>query len=309
MRLLVLTHSLDDPSFRLRWGQLFPMLEGEGIECSAAAIPARGKTAVLAAAAEADVTVHHRRLLGRRDYAVLRRAAKRLIYDIDDALCYRPLAPHRSRQRERRFFRAAGGADAVFAGNRVLAGISRIANRRVMVVPTTLLPDHYGYEGPKLERFTAVWIGQRSTVPLLDPILRSLRDAGIPLRVIADTAPDGTEFVPWSLEAEARALGEAHVGVMPIPNNPIARGKCGFKLLQYFAAGLPAVASPVGVNRSLAAGGALLARTPAEWVAALTTLRDDAELRDRMGAAAFAFVSRRYNAEHLAQRVARLLKT
>ena len=307
MRLLVLTHRLADPSYRLRWGQLFPMLEGEGIECAAAEIPARGKGAVLARAGEYDVTVHHRRLLGRRDFAVLRRAAKRLIYDIDDALCYRPEAPHRSRRRATRFFRAAGGADAVFAGNRVLAGITRIANRRVMVVPTTLLPDHYRYDGPKRERFTAVWIGQRSTLPLLDPILPVLRETGILLRVIADSAPAGTEFVPWSLEGEAKALGEAHVGVMPVPNNPIARGKCGFKLLQYFAAGLPAVASPVGVNRSLAAGGALLARTPEEWVAALVALRDDPGRRDRMGAAARAFVSRRYNAEHLAQRVARLL--
>ena len=91
-------------------------------------------------------------------------------------------------------------------------------------------------------------------------------------------------------------------------NDRFARGKCGFKLLQYFAAGLPAVASPVGVNRALASGGALLARTPDEWVSAVLRLRDDAKLRERMGKGARAFVARRYSAEHLAVRLSRLLQ-
>jgi glycosyltransferase involved in cell wall biosynthesis len=92
------------------------------------------------------------------------------------------------------------------------------------------------------------------------------------LRVIAD-AGRGAELVPWSLETEFARLAECHVGLAPLPSDPFTRGKCGYKLLQYYAAGLPAVASPVGVHRTMAEGGALLARTPAEWTAALRQRR------------------------------------
>jgi glycosyltransferase involved in cell wall biosynthesis len=309
VRLLVLTHRLSDPSFRLRWGQLFPLLAEMGVEGRAEEIPANGRRAVFARATDADVTVLHRRLLGARNFRALRGYAKRLVYDFDDALCYRPHAPHRSKNRERRFFRAVAGADMVFAGNRVLAGIARIARPRVRVIPTTVDPAHYAFDGAKAEHFTAVWIGQRWTLPHLQTALPALLAAGVAVRVVADEAPDGAEFVPWSLEGEAAALGSAHVGLMPLPDDPFARGKCGFKLLQYFAAGLPAVASPVGVNRALASGGALLARRPEEWVSAVLRLRDDRALRERMGNGARAFVARRYAAEHLAARLSRLLQS
>jgi glycosyltransferase involved in cell wall biosynthesis len=90
----------------------------------------------------------------------------------------------------------------------------------------------------------------------------------------------------------------------PLPSDPFARGKCGYRLLQYYAAGLPAVASPVGVQRTLAEGGALLARTPAEWTAALLRLRAEGGVRGPKGR---AFVERRYAAPALAERLKRIL--
>ena len=259
---------------------------------------------VFDAAAKAEAVVLHRRLLGARDFARLRKSARRLIYDFDDALCYRPDPPHRSRKRESRFFRTVRESDIVLAGNRNLAGLARLRAKRVFVIPSTVEIA----EAPsprKLEEFTAVWIGQRATLPHLELVRQALLDAGIRLRVIADEAPDGCEFIPWSAETEHRALAECHVGLMPLPSTRFTRGKCGYKLLQYYAASLPAVVSPVGVNRTLASGGALLARGPEEWVDALGRLRD-ADLRESLGTQGLSFVKRRYSAGPLVERLRRV---
>ncbi len=298
MRLLVLTHRFEDPSFRVRWGRFLGTLGAEARE-----IPDRGRAKVLRLAREAETVVLHRRLLGGLDFGRLRRAARRLVYDFDDALCYRPSPPHRSLLRERRFFRTVQLADLVLAGNRNLAGLARLRARRVLVVPSTVeLPA--APKAPSLPAPTAVWIGQRATLPYLEPIVPAVRDAGYRLRVIADAAPQGAELVPWSLETETARLAECHVGLAPLPSDPFARGKCGFKLLQYYASGLPAIASPVGVHRTLAEGGALLARTPAEWTASLLRLREEGGARGPKGR---AFVERRYAAPALAERLKRIL--
>jgi hypothetical protein len=298
MRLLVLTHRLDDPSFRVRWGRFLEVLGAEARE-----IPPRGRGAIFRLAREAETVVLHRRLLTAFDFGRLRRAARKLVYDFDDALCYRPAAPHRSPLRAARFFRTVALADLVLAGNRHLAGLARLRARRVLVVPSTVeIPE--APRPPSLPAPTAVWIGQRATLPYLEPIASAVRDAGYRLRVIADAAPPGAELVPWSLETETLRLAECHVGLAPLPSDPFARGKCGFKLLQYYAAGLCAVASPVGVQRTLAEGGALLARTPQEWTAALVRLKEEGGARGPKGQ---AFVARRYAAAALAERLKRIL--
>lgn len=298
MRLLVLTHRLDDPSFRVRWGRFLDALGAEARE-----IPARGRGAVLKLARDFETVVLHRRLLTALDFRALRRAARRLVYDFDDALCYRTAPPHRSLLRERRFFRTVARADLVLAGNRNLASIARLRARRVHVVPTTVeIPT--APRPPLLPEPTAVWIGQRATLPYLAPVTQAVRDAGYALRVIADAAPEGAELVPWSLETEHARLAECHVGLAPLPQDPFARGKCGYKLLQYYAAGLPAVASPVGVQRTLAEGGALLALEPAEWTRALLRMKEEGGVRGPKGR---EFVARRYAAPALAERLKRIL--
>jgi len=181
--------------------------------------------------------------------------------------------------------------------------IARLRARRVLVIPTTV-EITAAPRPPLLPHPTAVWIGQKATLPYLDPVVQAVRDAGYLLRVIADAAPEGAELVPWSLETEHARLAECHAGLAPLPGAPFARGKCGYKVLQYYAAGLPAVASPVGVQRTLAEGGALLARTPAEWTAALLRLKEEGGLRGPRGR---AFVERRYAAPALAERLKRIL--
>ena len=96
---------------------------------------------------------------------------------------------------------------------------------------------------------------------------------------------------------------------MPVPDEGFERGKCGFKILQYFAAGRPAIASPVGLNRGIIDHGinGFLATSPAEWVLALEQLRDDPDRRHRMGMAGRKLVEARYSTTIVAPRLAELL--
>lgn len=303
MRLLVLTHRFLDPSFRVRWGRFLETLGAEARE-----IPARGRGAIFDLAREAETVVLHRRLLTAFDFARLRRAARHLVYDFDDALCYRPAAPFRSALRERRFFRTVARADLVLAGSRHLAGLARLRARRVFVVPSTV--EVSSAPGPpRLPAPTAVWIGQKATLPYLEPIVDAVLRSGFKLRVIADAAPKGAELVPWSLETEHARIGECHVGLAPLPSDPFARGKCGYKMLQYFAAGLPCVASPVGAGRTIGGGTALLARGPDEWEEALRRLLRDPKSAEELGRRGRDLVLRRYDSRLVAERLKRLLST
>ncbi len=302
--MLLLTHRRADASFRVRWERYLPALREAGFMPDVREIPKRNKRQVWQGA---DVVVLHRRLLRSGDLARLRRQARVLIYDVDDALCYRDRAPFRSRQRERRFFETVAAADLVLAGNAHLARLARLRADKVRVVPSAIDVEQYEPQDTSKMPFTAVWIGQSATLPHLEIVRGALLDAGIAVRVIADRAPDGVEFHAWSQESEARLLAASHVGLMPLPDTPFTRGKCGYKLLQYYAAGIPVIASPVGVNRSLAAGGAILARASTEWVHAVCALKVDPARRAALGAKGRAFVARRYAASSLAERLVRLL--
>ena len=129
----------------------------------------------------------------------------------------RPVAPHRSKGRARRFWNTLAAADLVLAGNRYLAQIARLKARRVEVAPTTVDTDAVGPSEEKDAGLVAVWIGQRATLPHLEPVRAALLEAGrsidgFRLRVVADAAPEGAEWVPWSRDAEGPAVARAHVG-------------------------------------------------------------------------------------------------
>jgi len=119
------------------------------------------------------------------------------------------------------------------------------------------------------------------------------------------------ELRPWAEETEASEIQAFDVGIMPLDDTEWERGKCGYKLLQYMAAGRPVVASPVGVNPDIVEPGVtgLLARTPEEWRTALTRLRDDPGLRARMGAAGRRRVEADYSLDIAEPRLRALLQS
>ena len=145
------------------------------------------------------------------------------------------------------------------------------------------------------EVVTIGWIGSRSTSDDLRevlPIVGRLNERGVKARLVLIgagplefTAPC-LERRPWSEASEADELASFDIGIMPLPDNEWTRGKCGYKLLQYFAAGVPAVASPVGVNTRIVGDRrerGLLAATPQEWSSSLEELVKDHQARGRDG--------------------------
>ncbi|MEL7209389.1 MAG: glycosyltransferase [Actinomycetota bacterium] len=127
-----------------------------------------------------------------------------------------------------------------------------------------------------------VWVGSPSTVrhltSIADALLEVHRSTGARLRVVGGSVEGGpleamASSEPWSAAAETDALSSGDLGLMPLPDGPLERGKCGYKLLQYGAAGLPAVASPVGINAEiLESFGAPAPDTADDWVVALVDL-------------------------------------
>jgi glycosyltransferase involved in cell wall biosynthesis len=151
-----------------------------------------------------------------------------------------------------------------------------------------------------------VWIGSSSTLQglerqrlLWEEIGRTV--AGVRLRVICDRFPEFEALpvvaVRWSEATEAEELAAGDVGVSWVPDDLWSRGKCGLKVLQYQAAGLPVLANPVGVQTELIVPGVtgLLAKTPEEWVEAVRRLAGDPALRQRMGQRARVSVEAGYS--------------
>lgn len=218
--------------------------------------------------------------------------------------------------------RVMQAADLVSVGNPYLGARARAAGaRRIAELPTVVDLRHYPTDPRRPsadEPLTIGWIGSPITSPYLErlrPALAALA-ARIPVRLLligaAPTALAGfpVERVAWSEASETAEIARCDVGVMPLPDLPWERGKCGYKLIQFMAASLPVVASPVGVNRDIIIAGetGFLAERDADWVEALTHLQRDPDLRRRMGAAGRRRVEESYSLAAVAPRFADLLR-
>ena len=144
-------------------------------------------------------------------------------------------------------------------------------------------------------RLNIGWTGSHSTLKYLNeiiPVINELqKDFDFNFLVIADKNPllpfKNFQFIPWNVSTEADDLLKLDIGVMPLLADEWTEGKCGFKLIQYFACGIPAVASPVGVNKIIVEEGVngFLCSTNADWKSSLQKLLADQFLRQKMGMA------------------------
>jgi len=212
----------------------------------------------------------------------------------------------------------------VVAGNNYLAEYAnRTGAANVEVIPTVVDLSRYTVKEydlkNKQENFVIGWIGSPSTTGYVEqviPVLKEIcKDGRSNLRLIGagpvNLADMPFESIPWSESTEIKWLKSFDVGIMPLPDTPWARGKCGFKLIQYMACGLPVVASPVGVNKEIVEHGinGFLAETDDEWMQALSILKDNPDLIKRMGAAGRHKVEKKYSLQVTAPRLINLLKS
>ena len=190
-------------------------------------------------------------------------------------------------------------AALVVVGNAYLAEFAWAAGaRRVELVPTVIDLERYplaAINSLKIDGPPCVgWIGQRVTAAFLTPyapLFERLSAYGLArfaaIGIDAQSLGLPMKSIAWTEQTEVASIAGLSIGIMPLVDAPFERGKCGYKLIQYMACGLPVVASSVGVNCHIVEHGVngFLADTPEEWEQAMRTLLADSGLRQRMGQA------------------------
>jgi glycosyltransferase involved in cell wall biosynthesis len=222
-----------------------------------------------------------------------------------------------------KIFRLMRLARTVVAGNEYLSEQALKAGAsRAEVIPSVVNLDRYPRQSLDRGETSPViigWIGSPVTVGYLnvcEPALRSLSlSKNIEVHVVGAVLPSSfngllAKSIPWSEDTEIDEIRRFHIGIMPLHDTSWEKGKCGYKLIQAMAAGLPVVASAVGVNRSLVRDGdnGFLAATSADWLKALTQLVEDPVLRNRLGLAGRQLVEERYNTRVVVPRLAAVLR-
>lgn len=218
--------------------------------------------------------------------------------------------------------RLMASAALVTAGNAYLAARAQAAGAaRIEIVPTVVDLEAYRLAPlPAADEPARIgWIGTPSTwnayvAPMLPLLTRCAAETDA--RILAVGAGHGgsahplLDIEPWSEASEVSLIQRMSIGIMPLADTPWARGKCGYKLIQYMACGLPVVASPIGVNADIVEHGVngFLAETEAEWHAAISALLRDPDLRRRMGAAGRRTVEAHYALATWGPHVAAMLR-
>ncbi|MAO85018.1 MAG: hypothetical protein CMH50_14255 [Myxococcales bacterium] len=235
-------------------------------------------------------------------------SARRVVIEMDDAHHLKP-------GRAGKFKRWFAAADGVICGNEFLASAVQRAGGKPFIVPTVVDVEQYAVKKHSPHQpLRLVWLGLASNLHHLHQHEEAFRQLNsemeLELVVISSEAPHfsgvNIRHEPWSEADESRLVSDCDVGVMPLPDEPWTRGKCGLKLLQYMACGLPSIASPVGVNTQIAQdGGVLLAESHQEWIEGIRRLRDPAR-RQQMGGDARRSVETRWSLQAWVEQVAEL---
>ena len=210
-------------------------------------------------------------------------------------------------------------AATVVVGNDTLAEYARWAEaRKIEYLPTVVNLDRYPICEKKSKQFRIGWIGSPITAPYLGLIKDAMdevcQQTGARIVLIGGGDQDPfpgleKECLTWNEDSEVANIQSCDVGIMPLPDDPFTRGKCGYKLIQYMAAELPVVASPVGINTQIVQQGktGFLASSKEEWIQALVTLYHDAEMRINMGKAGRQKVEEEYSLQVTAPRLLDIL--
>lgn len=309
-RILFISKGEDAPSTRYRGLAYFKALSSNGWEPEHIAVSDNPllRLKLLKQANRAHVVVILRKTFSAPFVRMLSLCSRHLVLDLDDAVFCSSTGAI-SRTRRNRFARTARRCRQIWAGNEYLAAVSRQYNRSVTMLPTSIEPGKYLFEAEKpAGHIDLVWIGSRSTRKYLDTGLPALENMAeslphIRLKIVADfdlkSEKLNTIAVPWSEENEAFELSSAHIGIAPMPDNPWTRGKCGLKVLQYMAAGLPVISSPAGVNCEIVEHGVTgyLADNEEAWKKAIEDLVNKPGLRRIMGEAGRNRVMKHYSVD------------
>jgi glycosyltransferase involved in cell wall biosynthesis len=233
------------------------------------------------------------------EWIIAKLLGKKVIYDFDDAIWIPNITSENKLVSNIKAFwkvpTICRWSYKVVTGNDYLNGYASRQNRSSVIIPTCVDVEnrHNRIKGSITARPVIGWTGSHSTLFYLNdiiPVIRELQERhDFSFMVIADKKPElglkHWEFLPWNEKSEIEDLLRLDIGVMPLKPDQWSEGKCGFKLIQYLALGIPAVADPVGVNKTIIDHGVngFVCSSPSQWKECLEMLLNDPRLRLQMG--------------------------
>ncbi len=241
------------------------------------------------------------------------KSGKKVIFDFDDAIWLADTSAANKKwewvKDPSKFNTNVANAHMILAGNRYLAERAKEnAKGEVHIVPTTVDTDNH-IPKPELrgkEKICIGWSGSFSTIKHFEEVLPVLNELNkkypgkLQFKVYGDALYRGSELgingIAWSAKGEVDMLNSFDIGIMPLPNDEWAKGKCGLKALTYMSCAVPVVMSAVGVNTEIGSdGNALLVNSKEDWMDALTKLIENKTLREELGKRGRKVVEERYS--------------
>jgi glycosyltransferase involved in cell wall biosynthesis len=195
----------------------------------------------------------------------------------------------------------------IAAGNEYLARYAGEFNTNVIIVPTSVdTSNRYHFlVNQNVVKPAIGWTGSHSTMKYLEPVIPVIKELekekNFDFYVISNRKPGfefrSLKFIQWTEATEIEDLSKINIGIMPLEADRWSEGKCGFKIIQYLALGIPAVASPVGVNSKIIENkqNGYLCQNEDEWYKSISLLLDDSYLRKEMGRVGREKITREYS--------------
>jgi len=247
------------------------------------------------------------------EWIIARIFKKKIIYDFDDAIWTTDKTDEGKVEKMMRWRSKVKSickwAHKVSCGNEYLCDYARQFNHWVILNPTTIDTQFHAPDNHKkkdTEHITIGWTGSHSTLKYLNAIVPAIlfleqKYSQLRFLVIANQKPElnikSLIFIPWSVSSEIEDLIKIDIGIMPLPDDEWSKGKCGFKLLQYMALGIVALASPVGVNTKIITErkNGFICANEQEWISNVEKLINDDKLRSFMGIQGRTLIDKHYS--------------
>ena len=325
MKILFLVQGLDVAASRYRVLQYLPYLKEHGIQASVQCFPKGffAKLKVFKSVNQYDILFIQRKRFPVLWLKFIRKNARKIVYDFDDSVMYRSskYVSNESKTRAKVFKNMVNASDHVIAGNEYLQQNTTPYTQDVTIIPSPIDMTSYPQKKypEKNDIITLGWIGAHGSIHYLKkmkPIFDTLakRNDKLRLRIICDTFFDCENMIvekkQWNEKDEVADIQSFDIGLMPLMDDPWSHGKCGLKVLQCLATGVPVVCSPAGINREIVENSVhgFWANTDEEWIEKLEILINDHELRKKMGVAGRERVIERYSLKANAPRMLKIFQ-
>ena len=325
MKILFLVQGLDVAASRYRVLQYLPYLKEHGVQ--ATVLPFQKgffkKLKLFKSVNEYDILFIQRKRFPVLWLKYIRKNARRIVYDFDDSVMYRnsKAANPESNTRVKMFKNMVNASDYVIAGNEYLQKNTTPFTHNVTIIPSPIDMSLYPLKkySEKNDNITLGWIGATGSIHYLEkmkPVFEALgkKYEDLRLKIICNVFFDcdniTVEKKLWSEQEEVADIQNLDIGLMPLMDDPWSHGKCGLKILQCLATGVPVVCSPAGVNKEIVKNGVhgFWANTREEWIEKLEILINDPVRRERMGMEGRKRVIEHYSLEANAPRMLKIFQ-